>query len=153
MEEKYQNHAILKFYMCFFFYLNIKTHMIEKNICWMFSIILLLMILISIFGGSIRYRENFLDEITGYELESGVADNNDYASISLPSSNDMIEEEQQDVNQDIEEENVIQEENIVQENQEPDSKNPSVEKEAIKLNYDMSIIEGFSGDEWASSQW
>lgn len=122
--------------------------MIEKNICWMFSIILLLMILISIFGGSIRYRENFLDEITGYELKPGVDDDNEYASISLPSLNDMIEEEQ-----DVEEENEIQEENHKPHIKVSPVEKQSVDKGAIKLNSSMDVIEGFSGDEWASSQW
>lgn len=122
--------------------------MIEKNICWMFSIILLLMILISIFGGSIRYRENFLDEVTGYDLEPSMNNDDEYASISLPSANDTA----------VEEENIIEvdEENIVQEEQPPSQpqqqQSSQIPNDMINNN-NMSVVEGFSGDEWASSQW
>lgn len=105
------------------------------------------MILISIFGGSIRYRENFLDEIAGYDLEPDMNDDNEYASISLPSANDMVEEEEQII--EVDEENVVQEE---QATPQPLPQSSQIPNDLINNN-NMSVVEGFSGDEWASSQW
>jgi hypothetical protein len=99
-----------------------------KSLYWMFCILLLVLTLISALGGSIQYRENFLEEI----LDLKDVENALQGNTNLFPLNEEIKSEPQPL---VEEEKVPI--NL-----------PKVEPKKPKMNYD--VVQGYGGSMFAS---
>jgi hypothetical protein len=101
---------------------------------WMFCVLLLIITLLSSFGGGIRYRENFLEEVFDLDdVTDFITDTKNYFPVNFPTS--VTEETATVPEKKIEEESRIQLE-------EPAPVLPSINQ--------FDIIEAYTGEAFAS---
>jgi hypothetical protein len=112
-----------------------------KKTFWMFSILLMIITITSSVGGSIRYRENFLEEVFDVkDIDSYQYDNNLLDTFRKPKKNIVVEEE-----------SIIQEESIQTKQMRPKPKLSNNIKPTVVPSRNMyDTIEGYTGDMYAS---
>ena len=114
-----------------------------SNVILLYCIALLLLTLINTIGGSIRVRENFLDEV--FNLISDVENENKEIS-------GLEDAEFQNFKTIVQEEDTIEPEQEPEPELEPESEQvpePILENEPQSKD-PLENLEGFSGDTWAS---
>jgi hypothetical protein len=113
-----------------------------KKTFWMFSILLMIITITSSVGGSIRYRENFLEEVFDVtDIDSYQYDNNLLDTFRKPKKNIVIEEE-----------SIIQEESIQpkQMRTKPTTIRNNIKPTVVPSRNVYDTIEGYTGDSYAS---
>ena len=120
----------------------------SSNVFWMYCTLLFILTLISSFGGSIRYQENFLEEV--FNMIDGVSDEQPFENVEgvIDDSLDNYKQLNNDVI--VEEEEPIQyynDEHDDQHGAEPQIIEPPTGQ--VQLD-SFDNIEGFSGDVWAA---